>query len=219
MNVAHLPVNRSNGWFCGVPLAKRCSRLRSGRAAGEDHRWRGHAHQVRRTIAVWRDPLYDASPLSPRRSNPRIRRHGNTRACGRPRVSKTADSRSRSQGVVDIGCHSMHEMVCGRPRFSIEITRHAADRRFVSHSHHKNSLGCSSPNSARDRKAPETPAMDQWSSAKLCDVANLLLGSSLFFSPWLFGLSAGAQTTIGLFIAVLAVAALAAFADGRNGSA
>jgi hypothetical protein len=54
--------------------------------------------------------------------------------------------------------------------------------------------------------------MDQWSSAKLCDAANLLLGSSLFFSPWLFGLSAGAQTTIGLFIAVLAVAALAAFA-------
>jgi hypothetical protein len=54
--------------------------------------------------------------------------------------------------------------------------------------------------------------MDRWSSAKLCDVANLLLGSSLFFSPWLFGLSAGAQTTIGLLIAVLAVAALAAFA-------
>ena len=54
--------------------------------------------------------------------------------------------------------------------------------------------------------------MDRWSSAKLCDVANLLLGGSLFFSPWLFGLSAGAQTTIGLFIAVLAVAALAAFA-------
>ena len=54
--------------------------------------------------------------------------------------------------------------------------------------------------------------MDRWSSAKLCDVANLLLGSSLFFSPWLFGLSAGAQTTIGLFIAVLEVAALAAFA-------
>ena len=55
-------------------------------------------------------------------------------------------------------------------------------------------------------------AMDRWSSAKLCDVTNLLLGSSLFFSPWLFGLSTGAQTTIGLFIAVLAVAALAAFA-------
>jgi hypothetical protein len=30
--------------------------------------------------------------------------------------------------------------------------------------------------------------------------------------PWLFGLSAGAQTTIGLFIAVLAAVALAAFA-------
>ncbi len=54
--------------------------------------------------------------------------------------------------------------------------------------------------------------MNRWSSAKLCDVANLLLGSSLFFSPWLFGLPAGAQTTIGLFIALLAVAALAAFA-------
>ena len=35
--VAPLSVNRSNGWFCGVPLAKRCSRLRSGRAAD----WRG----------------------------------------------------------------------------------------------------------------------------------------------------------------------------------
>ena len=100
MNVAHLPANRSNGWFCGVPLAKRCSRLRSGRAAGEDHRWRGHAHQVRRTIAVWRDP-YTPPLLS------------YTRACGRPRVSKTG---SRSQGMVDIGCHSVHGMVCGRPR-------------------------------------------------------------------------------------------------------
>jgi hypothetical protein len=99
VNVAHLPANRSNGWFCGVPLAKRCSRLRSGRAAGEDHRWRGHAHQVRRTIAVWRDP-YTPPLLS------------YTRACGRPRVSKTG---SRSQGMVDIGCHSVHGMVCGRP--------------------------------------------------------------------------------------------------------
>ena len=38
----------------------------------------------------------------------------------------------------------------------------------------------------------------------------------LFFSPWLFGLSAGAQwqtaSTVGIFIAVLSVAALAAFA-------
>jgi hypothetical protein len=58
--------------------------------------------------------------------------------------------------------------------------------------------------------------MDEWSSAKLCDVANLLLGMVLFFSPWLFRLPAGApcQTAsiIGIFIAVLSIAALAAFA-------
>ena len=58
--------------------------------------------------------------------------------------------------------------------------------------------------------------MDDWSSAKLCDVANLILGMILFFSPWLFGLSAGAQwqtaSTIGIFIAVSSIAALAAFA-------
>ncbi len=58
--------------------------------------------------------------------------------------------------------------------------------------------------------------MDGWSSAKLCDVANLLLGVILFFSPWLFGLSAGAQwqtaSTAGILVAVLSVAALAAFA-------
>jgi hypothetical protein len=56
----------------------------------------------------------------------------------------------------------------------------------------------------------------EWSRAKLCDVINLFLGTILFFSPWLFGLPAGAprQTAsiIGLFIAVLSVAALAAFA-------
>src|SRR3984957_9781431 len=58
--------------------------------------------------------------------------------------------------------------------------------------------------------------MDDWSSAKLGDVANLILGMVLFFSPWLFGLSAGAQwqtaSTIGIFIAVSSIAALAAFA-------
>jgi SPW repeat len=56
----------------------------------------------------------------------------------------------------------------------------------------------------------------EWSRAKLCDVMNLLLGTILFFSPWLFSLPAGAprQTAsiIGLFIAVLSIAALAAFA-------
>jgi hypothetical protein len=43
--------------------------------------------------------------------------------------------------------------------------------------------------------------MDNWSSAKLGDVANLILGMILFFSPWLFRLSAGAPwhtaSTIG----------------------
>jgi hypothetical protein len=58
--------------------------------------------------------------------------------------------------------------------------------------------------------------MDDWSSAKLGDVVNLILGMILFFSPWLFGLSAGAQwqtaSIIGIFIAVSSIAALAAFA-------
>jgi len=58
--------------------------------------------------------------------------------------------------------------------------------------------------------------MEDWSRAKLCDVVNLLLGTILFFSPWLFSLSAGAPRQIasimGLFIAVLSIAALAAFA-------
>ena len=58
--------------------------------------------------------------------------------------------------------------------------------------------------------------MDDWSSAKLCDVANLILGMILFFSPWLFDLSNGVQwqaaSTIGILIAVLSIAALAASA-------
>ena len=59
--------------------------------------------------------------------------------------------------------------------------------------------------------------MSEWSNAKLCDVANLLLGTILFFSPWLLSLLAGTpwQTTsptIGLLIALLSMAALAAFA-------
>jgi hypothetical protein len=58
--------------------------------------------------------------------------------------------------------------------------------------------------------------MDDWSSIRLCDVVNLILGGVLFFSPWLFDLSAGAQwqtaSIIGIIIAVLSIAALAAFA-------
>jgi hypothetical protein len=58
--------------------------------------------------------------------------------------------------------------------------------------------------------------MDNWSSVKLCDVANLILSGILFFSPWLFDLSRGAQwqtaSVVGIVIAVLSIAALAAFA-------
>src|SRR3984957_16957642 len=58
--------------------------------------------------------------------------------------------------------------------------------------------------------------MENWTNAKLCDVANLILGAVLFFSPWMFGFDAGKVSEnaniAGLAIAVLAVAALAAFA-------
>ena len=58
--------------------------------------------------------------------------------------------------------------------------------------------------------------MDDWSNIRLCDVVNLILGGVLFFSPWLFDLSSGAQwqtaSIVGIIIAVLSIAALAAFA-------
>ena len=58
--------------------------------------------------------------------------------------------------------------------------------------------------------------MNEWTNAKLCDVANLILGAILFFSPWIFGFASGPQTQnaviTGLIIAVLSIAALAAFA-------
>lgn len=58
--------------------------------------------------------------------------------------------------------------------------------------------------------------MDNWTNAKLCDVANLILGAILFFSPWIFGFDAGKASQnayiAGIVIAVLAIAALAAFA-------
>ncbi|HXX50550.1 MAG TPA: SPW repeat protein [Xanthobacteraceae bacterium] len=58
--------------------------------------------------------------------------------------------------------------------------------------------------------------MDDWSSIRLCDVVNLILSGVLFFSPWLFDLSSGAQwqtaSVVGIVIAVLSIAALAAFA-------
>lgn len=58
--------------------------------------------------------------------------------------------------------------------------------------------------------------MNEWSNAKLCDVANLILGAILFVSPWIFGFPAGAPTqnafVAGIVIAVISLAALAAFA-------
>src|SRR5437868_3466597 len=57
--------------------------------------------------------------------------------------------------------------------------------------------------------------MENWTNAKLCDVANLILGAVLFFSPWMFGFDAGKVSEnayiSGIVIAVLAIAALAAF--------
>jgi SPW repeat len=58
--------------------------------------------------------------------------------------------------------------------------------------------------------------MNEWTNAKLCDVANLVLGVVLFLSPWMFGFAAGPQSQnaviTGLIIAALSIAALAAFA-------
>jgi SPW repeat len=58
--------------------------------------------------------------------------------------------------------------------------------------------------------------MENWTNAKLCDVANLVLGAILLLSPWLFGFEAGTVSNnayiTGIVIAILAIAALAAFA-------
>jgi SPW repeat-containing protein len=57
--------------------------------------------------------------------------------------------------------------------------------------------------------------MSNWTNAKLCDVANLILGAFLFLSPWIVGFSgtaAGNANIAGIVIAALAIAALAAFA-------
>jgi SPW repeat len=67
----------------------------------------------------------------------------------------------------------------------------------------------------RSGSAPEN-IMDDWSSLRLCDVVNFILSGILFFSPWLFDLSSGAQwqtaSIVGIVIAVLSIAALAAYA-------
>src|SRR5580692_7516858 len=59
--------------------------------------------------------------------------------------------------------------------------------------------------------------MDDWSNVRLCDVVNLILSGVLFFSPWLFDLSAGAQwqtaSIVGIVIAVLSIAAFAVWEE------
>jgi SPW repeat len=57
--------------------------------------------------------------------------------------------------------------------------------------------------------------MENWTNAKYCDVANLILGAFLFLSPWIFefgGTAAENANIAGIVIAALAIAALAAFA-------
>ncbi len=58
--------------------------------------------------------------------------------------------------------------------------------------------------------------MEEWSRIRLCDLVNLILGVILFFSPWTFDLAVGPQwqiaSVIGVVIALLSIAALAAFA-------
>src|SRR5262245_10586329 len=57
--------------------------------------------------------------------------------------------------------------------------------------------------------------MNEWSNAKLCDVANLILGLILLASPWIFGFPSGAASqnavVSGIVIAAISIAALAAF--------
>jgi hypothetical protein len=57
--------------------------------------------------------------------------------------------------------------------------------------------------------------VENWTNAKWCDVANLVLGALLFLSPWILGFAGKASQSAhisGIVIAVLAIAALAAFA-------
>jgi hypothetical protein len=58
--------------------------------------------------------------------------------------------------------------------------------------------------------------MENWTNAKLCDAANIILGAALFASAWMFGSDAGKAPEnailAGIAITALAVAALVAFA-------
>ena len=58
--------------------------------------------------------------------------------------------------------------------------------------------------------------MANWTNARYCDVANLILGAFLFLSHWIFGFggtrAAENANIAGIVIAALAIAALATFA-------
>jgi hypothetical protein len=62
---------------------------------------------------------------------------------------------------------------------------------------------------------------ENWTNAKLCDVANLVLGAMLFVSPWVFVFDAGSASQnamiVGIIMAVLAIAALPPSRSGKNG--
>lgn len=47
--------------------------------------------------------------------------------------------------------------------------------------------------------------MNQWTNAKLCGVGNLILGGILFFSPWLFSFSAGAESRNAIISGIVIV--------------
>jgi SPW repeat len=57
----------------------------------------------------------------------------------------------------------------------------------------------------------------EWKNERVCDVLNLILGAFLFFTPWIFGFAAGAETLnaiiSGIIIAVLSIASLAVFME------
>src|SRR5215470_5610040 len=57
--------------------------------------------------------------------------------------------------------------------------------------------------------------MNEWTNAKLCDIGNLILGVVLVLTPWIFSYPGGLESqnaiVSGVVIAVLSIAALAAF--------
>jgi SPW repeat-containing protein len=58
--------------------------------------------------------------------------------------------------------------------------------------------------------------MGTWTSAKLCDVGNLIVGGFLLFTPWMFAFPPGIQSdnavVCGVLIMLLSLAALIGFA-------